>query len=230
MSFSPHSVRWDRPSAFESSVPQSPGVDPDEPHDDTDDGAMVLPLPRLGTTSARLARLERIVMGLPPQEGGADAVLPLHMQLRHAQEIAREALLQKDELAERVRVLQAWATLAEDAKCPVCKGLMWSAIMSLEHHDVLSLKCPICEIAVHHQPKPIRVLASMCMTLISHEAGSVAYGSFMIHDDALNSFFGDADNSHMFLLFQSTNPYLQRNPGTYVQIEPPFCFYSPLVP
>ncbi len=70
---------------------------------------------------------------------------------------------------------------------------------SLEREDLLSLKCPVCEMHVHHQPRPINLMGRLCTALVSRDAGSAAYGSFMISDDALNGFFGLADEYHMVL-------------------------------
>ncbi|PBK85040.1 hypothetical protein ARMGADRAFT_1036742 [Armillaria gallica] len=240
----------------------------------------------VGTVRERLSRLECILAGLPPPEviGGME---PLELQLRHAQDLVREALRQKDDLAEHVRVLeveesqhrmllgrleshlsllsadsneplpksQVWAALAEEAKCSVCQGLMWSAVLlvkcscvvcvacvfnsfasqklrfelsqedqgttldpmvpvpeivklvegaslytSLERDDLLSLKCPVCEMHVHHQPRPINLMGWLCTALVSRDAGSAAYGTFMISEDALNGFFGLVDKYHMVLV------------------------------
>lgn len=71
--------------------------------------------------------------------------------------------------------------------------------MSLERDDLLSLKCPICEMHVHHQPKLINLMGRLCTALVSHDARSTAYGTFMISEDTLNGFFGLADEYHMVL-------------------------------
>ncbi len=70
---------------------------------------------------------------------------------------------------------------------------------SLEQDDILSLKCPVCEIRVHHQPRPINLMGCVCTALVSCDAGSAAYGSFMISEDTLNGFFGYADEYYMVL-------------------------------
>ncbi|PBK63767.1 hypothetical protein ARMSODRAFT_1023665 [Armillaria solidipes] len=254
----------------------------------------------VGTVRERLSRLERILAGLPPPEVIGE-IEPLELQLRHAQDLVREALQQKDDLAEHVRVLeaeesrhrmllghlesrferqveprsllpadsnealpktQAWAALAEEAKCSVCQGLMWlvecgcvvciacvfnsfasqklrfelsqgdkgtrldpmvpipevvklveggsvqpalirlvirQLYTCLERDDLLSLKCPICEMHVHHQPRPIHLMGRLCTALVSWDAGSTAYGTFMLGEDVLNGFFGLADEYHMVL-------------------------------